>query len=205
MATVILDPSTSDRLIRERQEKGLDSYDEVWEGVYVMPPIANLDHQDQVGRWCAICVEVIEKPRLGRVQPGANVSDREENLEYNFRVPDVVVVLNGGKARDCGTHWFGGPDFLLEIASPGDRTNENITFYEHIETRELLIVDRDSRALSLYRLSNSRLRLDGQSRSSSPQWLQSDVLPLKFRWAGSRAEPHTEVVRTGRKRGRWIV
>src|SRR5262249_23087002 len=140
-----------------RQVRGVDTYDEVWEGVYVVPPLANLHHQDFTGDLYDIFHGVVRSEKRGRVQPGANVSDRRTDWETSFRVPDIVIVLNDGRAVDCGTHWFGGPDFLVEVESPGDETDLKIPFYSQIKVRELLIIHRDTRLLRLFRHDGQQL------------------------------------------------
>lgn len=45
MNGLVADPQISEKLIAERKALGLDRFDEVWEGVYVMPPMANNEHQ----------------------------------------------------------------------------------------------------------------------------------------------------------------
>ena len=71
--------------------------------------------------------------------PGVNLSDRDEGWEQNFREPDVAVFLRDGKAINCGTHWQGAADFLVEIISPGERTREKIPFYSSLGVVELLV------------------------------------------------------------------
>src|SRR5262249_59323091 len=95
----------------------------------------------------------------GEVYPGANVSDRRKNWKENYRAPDVVVVLPKSRAVHCGTYLFGGPDFLVEIESPGDDTEEKVPFYGKIGVRELLIVHRDRRTLRLLRHDGRELVL----------------------------------------------
>ena len=46
---LIRDDGLSDQLIQERKRKGIDLYDEVWEGMYVMPSMPNNAHQLLVG------------------------------------------------------------------------------------------------------------------------------------------------------------
>ena len=41
MEVLILDRQLSAALIRERQRNRSDRYDEVWDGVYLMSPLAN--------------------------------------------------------------------------------------------------------------------------------------------------------------------
>ena len=95
--------------------------------------------------------------------PGVNLSDRDKGWEQNYREPDVAVFLRDGKAINCGTHWRGAADFLVEIISPGERTREKIPFYSSLGVVELLIIDRDPWTLELYRHQNGQLAKVGQS------------------------------------------
>jgi hypothetical protein len=45
MALVSLEPSEFKRLVRQRRVTGADRFDEVWDGVYVMAPLADNEHQ----------------------------------------------------------------------------------------------------------------------------------------------------------------
>ena len=74
---LVLDQYISDDLIRERQRLGNDRYDEVWDGVYVMPPMPNNFHQDLVGDMYAI--------------PNWRI--------VNHRVPGLKGYLKGGNLR----------------------------------------------------------------------------------------------------------
>ena len=201
----ILDLVQAQALIRVRQEQGLDSYDEVWNGVYIVPPLANNPHQNLVGLLTAILYEVIVLPGQGLVQPGVNVSDRRAGWEDNYRVPDLVVVRKGSRAVDCTTHWCGGPDFLIEIESPGDETEEKLPFYSAVGVQELLIIHRDTRELRLYRHDGDQLVGVGPSVGRGKKGLASAVVPLAFRRWSRRGVPRTEEWRTDRKRGKWIV
>jgi hypothetical protein len=201
----IRDPHLARLWIEDRQRRGIDQYDEVWEGVYVVPPLANNPHQDLVCAFSAIFYQVLGIPGKGRVLPGANVSDRREDWQQNFRAPDVVVVLKEGRAVDCGTHWLGGPDFLVEIESPRDETEAKIPFYSSLHVREVLIVHRDTRHLRLLRHDGQSLALAGQSEESSRKWIRSEVIPFAFRWKATRDGPRTELKRTDGQRQTWTV
>lgn len=199
----ILDTEFCQMLIQDRQAKGVDQYDEVWEGVYVMPPLATNWHQDLVGLLTAVLRGVL--PADARVQPGANVSDRREAWKENFRCPDVVVVLPGSRAVDCVTHWLGGPDFLVEVQTPGDESESKIPFYSALGVRELLIVHRDARTLRLYRHDGTALKLVGHSDDKGKTWVASLVIPLRFRFKAAKEGPRTEVERTDGVGGRWTI
>jgi len=202
---LVLDAGFLDIMIEERKSKGIDRYDEVWEGMYVMPSMPTNAHQLLVSDLDAICREVVKKEGLGQTYPGANVSDRRKGWTTNYRVPDLLVVFNTSGAIDCGTHFFGGPDFLVEIESPGDDTEEKIPFYSQIGVRELLIIHRDKRTLRLLRHDGHELVLVSPSELEGKEWLLSEVLPLAFRPTRSKGAPRTQVRRTDGKPGLWTV
>lgn len=204
MAPVVLDPSVEEPLIAERQASGVDRYDEVWEGVYMMAPLANNEHQDLQSRLAGAIQNLVGWAGPERVHAGANVSDRDQDWIQNYRIPDVVVTYPGGAARDCGTHWCGGPDFCVEIASPGDRSRDKLDFYARIGVRELLLIDRSPWALELHRLAAGRLELVGRSDLTIPDALVSSVLPASFRLVPGAHRPVIEVAhRDGLQR--WLV
>jgi Uma2 family endonuclease len=201
----IVDRDIAREFIRERQERGIDLYDEVWDGVYVVPPLVNNPHQLLVSGLTVALYEVVTTTGRGVVLPGANVSDRRRGWDKNFRDPDVVVVLKGSRAVDCGTHWMGGPDFLVEVQSPGDDTEEKLPFYSQLGVRELLIVHRDTRQLRLLRPDGRQLVEVGPSDFQGKKRLVSEVVPVAFRRKVVRGTPRTEVQRTDEKPGQWLV
>ncbi|MBV8676197.1 MAG: Uma2 family endonuclease [Planctomycetaceae bacterium] len=144
MVVLVLDPSEQADVIRRRKESDCDRFDEVWDGVYVVSPNPNLEHQGVGTALATVLTIAIEWTGLGHVFQGVNVSDREDDWEHNYRIPDVAVYLQGNPARACVTHWFGGPDLAFEIVSPNDRCREKLPFYASIRTRA---DDRRSRPL----------------------------------------------------------
>lgn len=195
MATLITDPELEEQIRAQRAEWGVDRFDEVWEGMYLMNPIPNPEHMHLQGNlvW-AFKNALISSPAI--VNPGVNVSDRADDWTKNYRCPDVAVVLPGGIARECAAHYLGGPDFVVEIISPYDRSREKLSFYGQIGVRELLLIDRDPWGLEFYRLHDGELKLAGQSRLDQPDTLQSTVLPLTFRLIPGDTRPKIKVRRT---------
>jgi Uma2 family endonuclease len=182
MAMMVLDIELAERLKAERQTSGGDRFDEVWEGTYMMAPLANNEHQDLQARLAAALQMAFGFDSPARIQPGANVSDREVDRIDNYRCPDVVVVLPNSTARDRVTHWHGGPDFCVEILSAGDRSRDKLDFYATVGVRELLLIDRDPWAIEDYSLRSNRLELVGRIDAADPkQQLNSDVVPVSFR------------------------
>ena len=134
MTTMIHDLDLERRLQAERAACGADRYDEVWEGVYMMAPMPNDEHQMIVNALAAILQDLIGWPGLGQVRPGVNVSDRCEGWQQNYRVPDVAVFLNDTKAVNHTAFWLGGPDLAIEVVSPGDQTLEKLDFYARVNS-----------------------------------------------------------------------
>ena len=155
-----------------------------------MSPGANNEHQD-IGADLTICFGmVISRPGLGKVQAGANITDRATQWKKNYRCPDVLVFLKGNTAVNKKTHWLGGPDFAVEVVSRHDRSREKFDFYAKVNTRELLIVDRYPWALELYRLNASQAYdMVGRSALEQPEILESQVLPLSFQLGPGKERP----------------
>ena len=186
MATVILDEELAERLKAERAERGGDRYDEVWEGVYMMAAMPNNEHQFFVNRLARILDEVIHDSGIGQVFPGCNVSDRED-WEKNFRVPDLAVFLNGTNAIDRSTFWLGGPDFAVEITSRGDKSRDKFEFYASVNTREVLIIDRDPWQMELYRLEDGALKLVENCLPGNENRITASTVGLQLRLDASDA------------------
>lgn len=177
MALRILDSLLEERLIEERRRTGGDRYDEVWDGEYVMSPLADLEHQFLASRLAAIFHELLGSRNDIWSLAGANVSDQEIDWTKSYRCPDVAVVLPGSRAQNRDTHWFGGPDLVVEIVSEGDASYDKFVFYSKIGVREALIVDRDPWTLELHRLNEEGgLVLLGSVGIDDGRALESEVL-----------------------------
>lgn len=205
MPTLVMDPKIEEELLENRRAWGGDKFDEVWDGVYIMAPMANTEHQSIVsGLTIAIANALASLPGI-QVFAGINVSDRRENWERNYRCPDVAVVLPGSRAIDCGAYHCGGPDFVVEVASQYDRSREKFEFYAKIGVRELLLVDRNPWQLELYRLAGSELKLMGTSVPNAPKQIASKVLPVSFDfWNRPEGRPQIAVVKTETQE-RWLA
>jgi hypothetical protein len=204
MATLITDPALEEQIRAQRAEWGGDRYDEVWEGTYMMNPLPNPEYAEIQLALGAVFRFALGFSGPAKVYPGINVSDRADDWTKNYRCPDVAVVLPGGIARECDANYLGGPDFVIEIISPHDRSREKISFYEKVGVRELLLVDRDPWAVELYRLRDGHLELAGQSRLEQPNVLQSSVLPLTFRLIPGDTRPQIEVSHIDGAQ-KWVV
>ena len=194
MVLLVSDSELEKRLIAKRREFRSDRWDEVWDGVYVMNPIPNNEHQEIVGNLTHALHDAVQDPGLGLVFPGVNLTDRKSGWKKNYRCPDVAVFLKGTKAEDRDTHWYGGPDFAVEIRSPKDRSRKKLGFYAKVGKRELLLVDRAPWALELYRLEAAELKLVGRSTPTDPLVLASEVVPLTWRLVAGDDRPRIEIL-----------
>jgi Uma2 family endonuclease len=204
MTVLIRDPEMCDRLRSERQSTGLDRWDEVWEGVYVMAPLPNDEHQAIQAKLTGILLAAVGWSGDAEVRAGVNVSDRVDDWTQNYRCPDVAVFLKHTKSQNKDTFWLGGPDFAVEIVSPQDSSRDKLGFYASVGVRELLVIDRAPWQLELYRLQAGRLMLAGATLATSPDPLRSEVVPLSFRLIPSGARPSIEVAHHDGVQ-RWIV
>jgi Uma2 family endonuclease len=189
MATVVMDRTFAELLREERAAAGSDRWDEVWEGTYMMAPLPNIEHQQIANRLAAVCLEVVGWNSGAIVLAGTNVSDRVTGWEHNYRCPDVAIYFPGNPAKNCSTHWCGGPDFAIEITSDDDRTRDKLPFYGKVSTRELLVIDRDPWQLELFRLSRKTLKSVGKSTIRSKGELRLMTLPLALRLKSGESRP----------------
>ena len=204
MAILVLD------LMREAEVRKLwpdldaEPTTEVWEGVTVVAPGANDDHQTLAGRLYSACLVAIEDAGLGDVRPAINLSDRVEGWMQNYRIPDMSVFLNGSAAVCHDTHWVGGPDFAVEVISLGEKPKAKFGFYESIGTKELFVVHRNPWKLELFALDNGTLKLTSSSALSSVAACTSVALGLTFQLVEGTRRPRIAVAQpsTGRT---WLV
>ena len=176
MEAILLDEREIQELQERRRQTGADRYDEVWEGVYVMAPLANNEHQRIATALARVFMDVAGEQ--AHVLAGANVSARGADWAHDYRCPDVVVVLPGGTARDAGTHWQGGPDLVVEVVSPNDRSREKLAFYASLGVREVLLVERDPKALEVHVLRAGSLVKAASSTLPHPSPVTLSTLGL---------------------------
>lgn len=203
MAVLVLARDDLRRIIARRRRLGHDRYDEVWDGVYVMSPLADNTHQEIATLLAATLLQAGLPPE-SVVLAGTNVSDRVEGWKKNYRCPDVAVFLPGTRAVNHETFWHGGPDFAVEVRSKGDRSRKKLPFYATVGTRELLIVDRNPWALELYRLEEGQMRPAGRATAEGGEWVESHVVPLAMRLVAAEKRPAIEV-RHRDGRGEWRI
>jgi Uma2 family endonuclease len=194
MTALIADPELAKRLIAERQALGQDKYDEVWDGVYVMSPMPNPEHEDIVAELIAIFVGLIKRRGLGTVHAGGNVSGNDTNWTSNYRNPDVIVYLKTNRAERREAYWYGGPDLAVEVISEGDRTYEKLPYYAKISTRQVLIIDRDPWAIILYVNQDGEMVEVARSTAENHLRVVTEAVPVSLEMATDESgRPQIEV------------
>jgi len=197
MAVLIYDPELEREVRADRDKRFPNNRDEVWDGVLVMPPMPNNEHQLVVMELAFALGAAINRGAGDRVLPGCNVSDRLTGWLANYREPDVAVYLATSTAKDCGTHWMGGPDLAIEIASPGEDPRQKLYFYAKVSTREVLIVDRDPWSVEMYQLQGGRLVTAGTTTADNSVVLKSSILPLTYQLQPGTPRPTLLISHTG--------
>ncbi|MEM1060877.1 MAG: Uma2 family endonuclease [Planctomycetota bacterium] len=177
---IVADPRLEAELIAERRANGLDRHDEVWEGTYVVMPLPNNEHQILAALLTALLVELVFKQGRGIVTGPTNLTDRESDWTENFRAPDLAVFLTDGSAENRDTHWLGGPDLVIEIVSPGDRSEQKLDFYASVGTREVLLVERDPWRLRLFRVSDGAMLAAGEASVDGADAVQTETVPIAW-------------------------
>lgn len=130
MTELLLRGPAADELIARRRELGIDTYDEMWNGVYHVTPAGNGEHGAlQIGLGAVLRDA---GPRGTAATGPINLGD-----EHNYRVPDVALV-----ARDqLDRVWFPSALLVGEVLSADDDTYEKFDHYEAHGVEEILVVD----------------------------------------------------------------
>jgi Uma2 family endonuclease len=165
----------TDSELADRHAKGLDRWDEMWEGVLHMTPAPSNEHQRILDELIMFLGRHLRDTRRGTLRSGINVFKGSDN----YRIPDLTFVAHGRERifTDDGVRG-GGPDAVIEIQSPEDETYDKLAFYAALGIREVIVVDRDSKRPEIFRLAGAQyvaLQLDAD------HWLRSETMAVKLR------------------------
>lgn len=149
--------------LAERSRLGLDRRDEVWEGVLHVVPAPSTGHQRlEIGLVGALAPAAA---RCGlEVLAEVNLIPVGESAWEDYRVPDIVVFR---PELDVGRAVEGPASLVVEIRSPGDESLAKLGFYERVGVGEVLVVDRDTKAVRRWVLGPAGLverAVDGWGR-----------------------------------------
>lgn len=134
--TVDPPPVELEELLERRREAGADKYDEIWNGVLHMAPMAHSRHAD-------IQAQLLEllgpRARAVGLAPRGPVNIGAAD---DFRVPDDVL-----RRPDADAVFLATAALAFEVISPGDETWDKLPFYAAHGVDELLIVDPETQRL----------------------------------------------------------
>ena len=128
-------------LLDERTARGLDLWDEVWEGVYVMVPFAHSRHG------------VVKSDLVYAVEGQARRAGLQGGDSFNLGEPEDYRVPDAG--------WHHGPTsrlyvptaaIVLEVRSPDDDTFAKFGFYAAHGVDELLVAEPLARTVRCWHL-----------------------------------------------------
>lgn len=153
------------RLLAERRRLGLDLFDEMWEGELHMGPPPSEEHQRIGGRLHAALLGAADTAGL-HVRYETGVFDPANPADESYRTPDLVVFDEAARS----TRGVEGRALLVvEIRSPGDETFDKLPFYERMGVAEMLVIDRDSKAVRRWLRTDDGLAEVGPDSAGSHQ------------------------------------
>ena len=175
MRAVLLEVSEAD--LASRRRTGLDRWDEVWEGVLHMAPAPTDEHQRIVDELIVFLTPLLRTSGRGVLRSGINVFDEASPLE-NYRIPDLTFVSaeRTNVMKPDGIRG-GGPDAVIEVRSPSDETYEKLPFFAKLGVREVIVIDRDTKVVELFRLAGDQYNRPAVDADGA---LQSDPLSVRF-------------------------
>ncbi len=200
MRALVVDSRVAEEVIAKRRSLGHDILDEIWDGVWHILPPHTVEHQRVVGDVLFALMTAVEGAGLGLVIHQLNVADPVKGMD-DLRIPDVSVVLKTGHALVLEPYIAGGPDFLVEVRSPNDETNEKLPWYAMQGVREALVIDQDTKGLELYRLHGGAL----VRVASSPGVVESQVVPLRFEQVQRQGKPGLLITHVADLAKRWEI
>lgn len=165
----------SDEELARRRAWGLDRRDEMWEGVLHMTPAPNVEHQRILDRLISFLEPLLRSSEQGTLRSGINVF----RASGDYRIPDLTFIAAGHEPvlQQDGVRG-GGPDGVIEIRSPDDETYEKLPFYAAIGTREVVVIDRDTKRPEIFRLAGPQYVALQPDRDG---WLISETMRMRFR------------------------
>lgn len=176
MRALLLEPDPA--WLEDRRRKGLDRFDEVWDGVLHVVPFPTADHQRIERELERVLIPIARSFGLEVFHNFGIYSSRDSDMDY--RGPDVMVVdpanvsRRGVEAR---------AELVVEILSPNDESREKMPFYAKCGIPELWILDPTTREIEVFVL---------QEGTYTPQppgpdgWIEAPRLGLRLRVVDGR-------------------
>ncbi len=174
--------SVSETLLEERRKRGADRWDEMWEGVLHMPPPPSWGHQGIVTKLGGFLDSECDRRSLGTVVTQAGLYDEDE-LDSDYRVPDVVFVSKSRLRLIQDRGVVGAADAVIEVRSPDDETYEKFPFFARLGVRQVIVIDARTRKPEVYLLAGKGY---AAVAPDSEGWLVAGILGVRFRWISKR-------------------
>jgi Uma2 family endonuclease len=167
----------TDEELTERHRRGLDHFDEMWQGVLHMAPAPAYEHQRIVSHLDRFLGALCDRHKRGVLALGINVFDEASKVP-DYRIPDFTFVAAGHEHLlvTDGVRG-GGPEAVIEVRSPDDETYEKLPFFVRIGVSEVIVIDRDTKRPKIYRLAGSQYVAVQPDRDG---WLGSEALHVRF-------------------------
>jgi Uma2 family endonuclease len=140
-ATMMVDPDW----LQDRRRRGIDRWDEVWDGVLHVPPEPSSDHQRLEARLLRVLAPLAEARGLEAFVQLSILDPRDHTK--NYRTPDLLDVDPKHVIRR-GTE--GPVELAIDILSPDDESREKMPFYAARGVKEFWLVDPDTRVVEVY-------------------------------------------------------
>jgi Uma2 family endonuclease len=131
--------------LEARRRLGIDRFDEVWDGVLHVAPMAGTRHMRFESELEAVLRPIAAELGL-EVFHQSNLFDPTKG-EQNFRVPDLLVV-KPEYIKERGVE--GRCELVIEILSPHDESRDTLPFYAKQQVQEIWLVEPKTRALEVY-------------------------------------------------------
>ncbi len=165
MRTVVVGtrPPEIDALIAQRRARGLDLFDELWNGDYHMNPAPHPRH-GRVDRQLSRVLDPIAEA-IGLVPVSAfNLGSSE-----NYRVPDSGYL----NPTVTGEVFVPTAAVVIEIVSPGDETFEKLPHYAEFGVTEVIVADPEAHTVRVFR--GLQEVHDSAVLGITAQWLAAQV------------------------------
>ena len=177
MTTIVLGPRPPvvEAWLEERRAKGLDGFDEVWEGAYVVEPMAHPRH-GLVDQQVAVILDPPARAAGLVVSSPLNLGEPDD-----YRVPDRVLLRSIPTTTYVPT-----AAMVVEVVSPDDRSRQKLDFYAAHDVDEVLLVEPRRRSVELFgrrgehmvpRDRSGLLDLDPADLAARIEWPEVDDAP----------------------------
>jgi Uma2 family endonuclease len=132
-------PEAVEALLERRRLLGLDTFDEVWDGVlHIVSPGPSYEHGRIVQALAESLPQLARRAGLEAVLQPVNIGLSGDD----FRVPDGGLFQQG----TSGT-WLTTAALVVEVRSANDESWEKLRFYAAHQVDEVLIIEPDNRAI----------------------------------------------------------